>query len=354
MADGDAAEQRWLLASHEHCLGWRTIRKLEELNDYSGRRSFLDPVKVEWSSGGSLTISFHSLTTTTISSTNYHNIDVYIENIVAGADPVTVEASLIRVSRTAGGTNYSFTDRSGWPAPDNPIKNCLTTDGCIGKACLHNTMHLTIKLQIFTPRKPGSPPSAPVISGLDSMRKTKTLFDVVLTVNGEYFHAHRAVLAANSVVFAKMFAGSFKEGKVVKIGGKDKDDSTMLGVEIDVKDTTKEAFDIFLQLMYTGEVIDWQGLEVELLVLADRYMVTHVKDACERRLLKMDAGTALGILRHAEKPVISSDVRVRAVQSVLRGWERVVILPQWKDFQEDFPVLADTLRAAQVLMGPQQ
>ena len=53
---------------------------------------------------------------------------------------------------------------------------------------------------------------------------------------------------------------------------------------------------------------------MELLEIADYYMVTHVKETCEARLMGMDGPTALGLLGHADNPVISSELRVRAVQ----------------------------------------
>lgn len=53
---------------------------------------------------------------------------------------------------------------------------------------------------------------------------------------------------------------------------------------------------------------------MEVLELADRYLVDHVKVECERRLLNLDAVSALRVLRQADKPVITSKIREDAVR----------------------------------------
>ena len=81
--------------------------------------------------------------------------------------------------------------------------------------------------------------------------------DVVLTLRDAEFPAHRAVLAANSPVFLKMFSGDYKEAKALKMT-----QSGNLVCEVAIPDVTKEAVELFLTLIYQGQADDWAGLEV--------------------------------------------------------------------------------------------
>ena len=84
------------------------------------------------------------------------------------------------------------------------------------------------------------------------------------------------------------------------------------------------AFQIFLQYLYSASVPDWSGCEVELLELADRYLVDSLRTTCEERLLQMDPDTALGILRQAHKAVISSEVSAVQCLSSVRHCQRTI------------------------------
>lgn len=106
-----------------------------------------------------------------------------------------------------------------------------------------------------------APPSETILKGLNSTRVNGHLPDVVLVLGDVEFPAHRAVLAATSPVFLRMFSGDFKEAKALK-----KTESGGLVCEVAIPDVTKEAVELFLTLVYQGRAEDWGGLEVRGLV----------------------------------------------------------------------------------------
>lgn len=129
-------------------------------------------------------------------------------------------------------------------------------------------------------------------NSLNLARKAGSPFcDVQLRVDGYDFPAHRAVLSATSSVFMvsiatavfknkrnfsldrfqalclflplfqAMFTGEFKE--------KTADSVIIEGV-------SKEAFGRFLDFLYTEDIASWEGCELELLDLSERYQVGTV------------------------------------------------------------------------------
>ncbi|XP_034236364.1 kelch-like protein 24 [Thrips palmi] len=322
---------QWLVTSAEYSLFYTCISHIS-----TGARNVLPSFKMMSPEGVSLSLAFHCQT---MDEHGYYCIDFHVEDLVKSGLWLEIRVSLVRFRRSSG-CGFS-TDKTQWPAPEPAIVTTLTDNGLAGSVPHHTTGFVTVKVEVFSlsPR-----PCHEILRGLNDTRAQGHLPDVVLTLDGHEFPAHRAVLAATSPVFLKMFSGDYKEAKALK-----KRDSGDLVCEVKISGVTKEAVELFLTLMYQGQADDWAGLEVELLEIADYYMVTHVKDKCERRLMGMDGPTALGLLRHADNPVISSDLRVCAVQAVVRGWKQLSITPQWRDLQKTRPVLVDFIRAAQQL-----
>ena len=83
------------------------------------------------------------------------------------------------------------------------------------------------------------------------------------------FYAHRAVLAARSPVFAKMFSHDMKES------------ATRI---IDMRDIEPDVVKEFLTYLYTYDSPNIKNYADSLLDFAEKYQLPHLKSLCEQRL----------------------------------------------------------------------
>lgn len=93
--------------------------------------------------------------------------------------------------------------------------------------------------------------------------------DVILSVNGREFFAHKAILAARSPVFAAMFEHDMEEKKQNRVEITDMD-----------ADVMKE----MLRFIYTGRSSNIENMPDELLAAADKYALDRLKVMCEEEL----------------------------------------------------------------------
>lgn len=97
--------------------------------------------------------------------------------------------------------------------------------------------------------------------------------DVTFQVNGKEFHAHKAILAIRSPVFAAMFSHDMLEKQ-----------QNMVNIE----DIDSEVFEELLRFIYAGKVKASQMAKftVELLGAADKYNIQKLKTMCEKILYR--------------------------------------------------------------------
>jgi speckle-type POZ protein len=117
--------------------------------------------------------------------------------------------------------------------------------------------------------------------------------DVSLTIDGETFRAHRAVLAARSPVFRAELFGSMAEARMTSIT---------------LHEITPATFKVMLRFMYTDALpgedeLGDSSTEIlqDLLVAADRYALDRLKLMCAQKLWdKVSADTVATTLACAE------------------------------------------------------
>jgi len=109
--------------------------------------------------------------------------------------------------------------------------------------------------------------------------------DCVISVNNHQLTAHKCILGAHSDVFRAMFAHSLLETRESRV---------------QIADFAVEPIQIMLDYMYTGSVrIDDHAEEV--LALADKYGVEHLKAICEQHLLiRLDRSNVCSMLAIAD------------------------------------------------------
>lgn len=67
-----------------------------------------------------------------------------------------------------------------------------------------------------------------------------------------------------------------------------------------MQDVPADLFSRFLDFLYTAQPRVVKGVELELMALADRYMVESLRQCCADRLLEMDAEKAVAVLKLAD------------------------------------------------------
>ncbi|XP_052120097.1 uncharacterized protein LOC113218321 [Frankliniella occidentalis] len=170
---------------------------------------------------------------------------------------------------------------------------------------------------------------------LNQARLLGDLCDVKLVVDGVELDAHRTVLAARSPVLNKMLTGDYKEAREGR-------------VELDLDGTSpaalRAAVDKFLEYLYTDRIQDWGDSEIDLLRLADLYMVPELRADCEVQLWGCDCQRALQVL-HAVglNEVISRKLRRRLTATVVQSMWRLRGDEAWDEFEKTYPVIVDSM-----------
>ena len=137
-------------------------------------------------------------------------------------------------------------------------------------SCYH--WKFSVECDISHNLKSGLPHTCcPLPYDIGQLLETQKFSDVELKVNKETFHAHKLILAARSPVFAAMFEHEMLE----KAEG-----------FVDIVDTDENVFKEMLTYIYTEEIPNLKHSVLDLLPVADKYQLDHLKAACATYLLK--------------------------------------------------------------------
>ncbi|XP_031551599.1 BTB and MATH domain-containing protein 36-like [Actinia tenebrosa] len=120
------------------------------------------------------------------------------------------------------------------------------------------------------------------LNELPSFSEPWNFSDVVLKVEEEHFHVHRAILAMNSPVFKTMFQSEFKESSMEEI--------PLPGKKAD------RVYD-FLCMLYPFPIQMSENHDIKsLLEMAREYQVHKLTQSCEERLLQKQSSVDLILL----------------------------------------------------------
>ena len=140
------------------------------------------------------------------------------------------------------------------------------------------------------------------------------------SISPSTFYAHKAVLAARSPVFAKMFEHDLQE-------------STTNSVTL--SDITPEVFKELLTYIYTGQAPNIQVLAGDLLNAAEKYQLDHLKVMCERQMsygLQVDNAAETLVLAHTyranqlKKNALMYIIKHRNEVRETKDWEKVHVI----------------------------
>ena len=106
---------------------------------------------------------------------------------------------------------------------------------------------------------------------LADLYDTTKCSDVTFVVNDKKIQAHKCVLASCSVVFDAMFSNEMKEKETN---------------EVKIDDVEERVFTEMLRFIYTGQVENSNVIAADLLSVADKYDLKHLKDFAQLEMMK--------------------------------------------------------------------
>jgi speckle-type POZ protein len=96
--------------------------------------------------------------------------------------------------------------------------------------------------------------------------------DVIFSVSGQEFRAHKAILAIRSSVFASMFECNMQESKTGRV---------------EISDLEPETLHVMLQFIYSDRIPELNTNNVtQILIAADKYSLDKLKSGCEEYIGK--------------------------------------------------------------------
>lgn len=172
---------------------------------------------------------------------------------------------------------------------------------------------------------------------LEVMLDSTSFSDVVLCAGGREFHAHKAILAAQSDVFSAMFEHNMEETKHSRVEIADIDSDIMLEM---------------LRFVYTGKAPSLDTTAASLLAAADKYALERLKVMCEEALCanlsvkNVSEILVLADLHSAEQ------LKARAIDYISRYAKDVMTTPGWKGMIKSHGHLVADLFCASLQIPP--
>jgi len=155
--------------------------------------------------------------------------------------------------------------------------------------------------------------------------------DVTLSVGDQQFHAHKALLAARSPVFAAMFEHNMEETKQNRV---------------DITDVDHEVLREMLRFIYTGKVNNMEKMAKELLAVADKYAVEQLKMMCAEGLrAKLSIKNAADVLILADLHTVEH-LQAQTINFICTRAVAVMKKPKWKSMITSHPHLIAEVASA--------
>ena len=170
----------------------------------------------------------------------------------------------------------------------------------------------------------------------DSEEESKEKFcDVTITcpatteaTKNAVFYAHKAILAARSPVFARMFASGMKERATNTV---------------DLSDIEPDVLKELLTYIYTGECPNIKAQAESLLYQAEKYDLSHLKALCEERLsYDLQIDNAARILLLADK-CNANGLKNNSVLFINEHGEEVQGTKEWEEIKDSKELLHELL-----------
>uniref|UniRef100_A0A7S4BM30 BTB domain-containing protein n=1 Tax=Chrysotila carterae TaxID=13221 RepID=A0A7S4BM30_CHRCT len=159
--------------------------------------------------------------------------------------------------------------------------------------------------------------------------------DVAFLVGGGQLHAHRVVLSARCEAFRRMFNSPMREGS--------KDFQ-----QIEMLEASFAAFEVVLKFIYGGAVDVPAELAVEILGLADRFLLDGLKLLCGFTLARMlTTESVVRVLQAADRwDAPGSRLKSLCMDFILSNYSEVVATPVFEELTSSPHLLVEITRSA--------
>lgn len=174
-------------------------------------------------------------------------------------------------------------------------------------------------------------PECHLSENLGNLFESQKFSDVILSVNGREFYAHKAILAARSLVFSAMFEHEMEEKKQNRVA---------------ITDMDHEVLREMLRFIYTGKAPNLEKMADDLLAAADKYALERLKVMCEEALCSnLSVETATDVLILAD--MHSADqLKAHAIDFINTHAGDVMDTAGWKNMVYRHPhLVAEAFRA---------
>lgn len=180
------------------------------------------------------------------------------------------------------------------------------------------------------------------LADISSLISDECTADVTFVVEGREVPAHRCILAARCETFRRMFNSSMREGQREN------------GQKVEIAEASYAAFFCMLRFIYGGSVTVPEELAVELLGLADRYLLDGLKLLCGFTLTNMvSVDTVASILQAADRwDSPSSQLKAHCLSFVLEHYDDVVNSSAFEELTLSPHLLLAVTRAAANIVAP--
>ncbi|KAK3917240.1 Protein maternal effect lethal 26 [Frankliniella fusca] len=258
------------------------------------------------------------------------NIQLSLKSCRSTGQPMLAHCKMIAglrskaAGRTAGATP---------PQPPSAetrifIPNQKTIKNLLSLPLSEQVRKVTVKIRVYAI---GPLPVAGAGLHLNQARLQGNLCDVKLVVDGVELPAHRSVLAVRSPVLNNMLTGDYVEAREGRV---------------ELVDFSRAAVEKFLEYLYTDQIQDWGDMELDLLQLADKYMVPKLRDDCCVRLWDCSPQRALEVLHCAAfglGDIMGSGLRRRLSTIIVENLAELVSTDMWAKFKADHPLIVDVM-----------
>ena len=174
----------------------------------------------------------------------------------------------ISINKKRSGSEYKGSDIFS-PGQQHGSKRVVKTPVLL-KALTSQNKRLFINCSLsFSCKAPTN--KIKVINDLKLLFDSGNYSDSALKVGDDVFHVHKYILAARSPVFSAMFTHDMLENKQN---------------QVEITDIEPEIMREILRFIYTGEVEKLEEKAESLLLAADKYALTDLKDMCEKFLCR--------------------------------------------------------------------
>ncbi|XP_065205319.1 protein roadkill-like [Planococcus citri] len=163
-----------------------------------------------------------------------------------------------------------------------------------------------------------------------SLFESQEFTDVVLSINGKDFPAHKAVLAARSSVFHAMFTHTTKENELNRV---------------EIEDINEQVVGEMLKYIYTGKCKNLNEFAGELLAAADKYDLYQLKTMCAKTLFeRVSVENAASLLALADMHRVK-ELKNKVIKFIVSNPTEVMGTEGWENIRSNFEVVNEVCLA---------